>query len=79
MCIRDSLKEDAIALSKQELCEGVLTSEGYSVMLFNSSIKCPTVSGALREEFFNRYLEYEITSRENIGWKLLESFKEDHK
>ena len=31
----ENLKQDAIALSKQELCEGVFTSEGYSVMLFS--------------------------------------------
>jgi hypothetical protein len=74
-----NLKQDAIALSKHELCEGTCMSEGYSVMLFSSSIHYPIVDGLLREEFFKRYLEYEITSRENIGWKLLESFKEDYK
>jgi hypothetical protein len=34
----ENLKQDAITLSKQEICDEAHSSEGYSAMLFNSSI-----------------------------------------
>ncbi len=62
------LKEDAIALSKVDLCEGTNTAEGYSIMLFGSGVKNPAVDGVLRENFFKLYDQYSITAKENIGW-----------